>query len=101
MSLCLCFLLQLFALTGAQMFIPLFLLPFPIWLINIISVFMSGLVWCISLQVNSGPKETLLTFQGQWFWWQWWCGFFPKCFILYQSFLAMKLYQFVRDDHAT
>lgn len=62
MSLCLCFLLQLFALTTAQMLIPLFLLPFPIWLINIISAFMSGLVWCIRLQVNSGPKETLLAF---------------------------------------
>lgn len=51
-----------FASTAASVFISLFLLPFPIWLINIISAFMSGLVWLVKLQVNSGPKETLLTF---------------------------------------
>lgn len=62
MSLCLYFLLQLFASTTASVFISLFLLPFPICLINIISAFMSGLVWLVKLQVNSGPKETLLTF---------------------------------------
>lgn len=80
MSLHFYFLLQLFASTTASMLIPLFLLPFPILIISLISAFISGLIWCIRLQVNSGPKERLLTFYGQWGFWWWGAGFFSKMF---------------------